>query len=80
MPQQPTLKPLDCHCTYPLMELGINRLSPLLNDRLTHISDRNRFISLPGHEVRIRHIMALSKLSCTLNSHSLTPDLSSTII
>jgi len=44
MPMQPTLKTLACHCTYALMEIGINRLSALLNDSLTHIIDGN----IPG--------------------------------
>eukprot|EP00983_Pelagomonas_calceolata_P065969 1148811-Pelagomonas_calceolata.AAC.1 len=41
MPAQPTLKTLACLCTYPFMELDITSLSPLLNDNLTHVIDRN---------------------------------------
>eukprot|EP00983_Pelagomonas_calceolata_P039439 1137186-Pelagomonas_calceolata.AAC.4 len=40
-PVQPTLKNLACHCTYPLMKLGITSLSSLLIDNLTHVIDGN---------------------------------------
>eukprot|EP00983_Pelagomonas_calceolata_P010484 339825-Pelagomonas_calceolata.AAC.2 len=79
-PVQPTLKNLACHCTYLLTELSITSFSSLLNDNLTHVIDGNKLTSLLGHKFRTRHMFALNKLSHTLNSHNLTPDLIKTII
>eukprot|EP00983_Pelagomonas_calceolata_P009446 305726-Pelagomonas_calceolata.AAC.1 len=82
MPMQPTLKTLACHCTYALMEIGINRLSALLNDNLTHIIDGNKLTFRFGRKIKIKHI-ALNRLSRTLNTPTLTedrPDLINTII
>eukprot|EP00983_Pelagomonas_calceolata_P007069 230215-Pelagomonas_calceolata.AAC.1 len=62
------------------MELGITSLSSLLNDSLTHVIGRNKLTSLLGRKVRTRTMIALNKLSHTLNSHNLTPDLTDTII
>ena len=74
MPMQPTLKTLACHCTYTLMEIGINRLSALLTDSLTHIIDGNKLTFLFGRKVKTKHITALNKLSHTLNTPALAED------
>ena len=83
MPMQPTLKTLACHCTYALMEIGINRLSALLTDSLTHIIDGNKLTFLFGRKIKTKHIIALNRLSHTLNTPTLAedrPDLINTII
>lgn len=78
--QSPGLKGLVCNCIYPLAELGMARLHPLLTDDQAHIIDGNKSTSLFGNQVKRRHIIALNKLSHALNSSNLTPALIDTIM